>query len=71
MGYSMYAYASNGGLMRNVTLTSICNTQNEINEQTPPPRGNINALSHAFADARKPAPVNFTWKHQSEVCYDG
>lgn len=62
MGYWMFAQAGDGGMTRNISVTSIANNQKEINEQTPSGNGGISSLAAMFKNARKPAPVIFTWK---------
>ena len=65
MGYRMYAWAGNGGMTRNVTITSIANNQKEINEQTSPGAGVITSLESMFKVAKRPAPFSFVWKPEN------
>lgn len=67
MGYSMYAWAGNGAMTRNVQIGSIANNQNEINEQTTPAPGVILTLETIFNAAKRPAPFSFIWKPQKEI----
>lgn len=67
MGYLMHAYAGDGAFTRVITITSVGNYQYKIDQQTPSASGVITTLSMAFANAKKPASVIFTWKPDKDV----
>lgn len=66
MGYWMFAHAGDGAMTRNITVTSIANNQQEVNEKTLSANGAISSLAMMFNSAKKPAPVIFTWKPDSK-----
>ncbi|MCC7308123.1 MAG: hypothetical protein IT173_11195 [Acidobacteria bacterium] len=65
MRYWMFAQAGDGAMTRNITVTSIANNQQEVSEKTLSANGAISSPAAMFKNAKRPAPVIFTWKPDS------